>query len=286
MASQIINAFKSNPSHDELRAMNRDLHFYPSEVEHPTALSAEDVAAFNRDGYLKGIRICDDAEITGHRVFFNEQLAKAEAAGLSSFTLSSAHLKYAKVYDLMHHAKILACVADILGPEIIGLAAHYFCKMPNDGTTVAWHQDASYWPLTPSKTATVWLAIDDADIANGCMRFVSGSHHAGQLEFRASEASENNVLSQTVDEVEQYGNLVDVELSAGEISIHSDLLLHSSHYNESDRRRCGLTLRYCTPDVRAVPGFNWEKEGVLINANDPDGHWGNPPRPERDFEIS
>jgi ectoine hydroxylase-related dioxygenase (phytanoyl-CoA dioxygenase family) len=286
MASQIDNAFKSNPSHDELRAMDRDLHFYPSRVEHPTALSAEDVAAFNRDGYLKGIRICDEAEITGHRVFFNEQLAKAEAAGLSSFTLSSAHLKYAKIYDLMHHAKILACVADILGPEMIGLAAHYFCKMPNDGTTVAWHQDASYWPLTPSKTATVWLAIDDADIANGCMRFVSGSHHAGQLEFRASEASENNVLSQTVDKVEQYGNLIDVELSAGEISIHSDLLLHSSHYNESDRRRCGLTLRYCTPDVRAVPGFNWEKEGVLINANDPDGHWGNPPRPERDFEIS
>ena len=286
MASQIDNAFKSNPSHDELRAMDRDLHFYPSRVEHPAALSAEDVAAFNRDGYLKDIRICDEAEITGHRGFFNEQLAKAEAAGLSSFTLSSAHLKYAKIYDLMHHAKILACVADILGPEIIGLAAHYFCKMPNDGTTVAWHQDASYWPLTPSKTATVWLAIDDADIANGCMRFVPGSHHAGQLEFRASEASENNVLSQTVDEVEQYGNLIDVELSAGEISIHSDLLLHSSHYNESDRRRCGLTLRYCTPDVRAVPGFNWEKEGVLINANDPDGHWGNPPRPERDFEIS
>ena len=57
MASQIDNAFKSNPNHDELRAMDRDLHFYPSRVEHPTALSAEDVAAFNRDGYLKGIRI-------------------------------------------------------------------------------------------------------------------------------------------------------------------------------------------------------------------------------------
>ena len=66
MASQIINAFKSNPSHDELRAMDRDLHFYPSRVEHPTALSAEDVAAFNRDGYLKGIRICDEAESRLH----------------------------------------------------------------------------------------------------------------------------------------------------------------------------------------------------------------------------
>jgi non-heme Fe2+,alpha-ketoglutarate-dependent halogenase len=286
MTRQIINAFKSNPSHDELRAMDRDLRFYPSQVENSTTLSAEDVAAFNRDGYLKGIQVCDEAEIIGHRAFFDEQLAKAEAAGLGSFTLSSGHLKYAKVYDLMHHHKIIACVSDLLGPEIIGLAAHYFCKLPNDGTTVSWHQDASYWPLTPSKTVTVWLAIDDADVGNGCMRFVSGSHHAGQLEFRASEASENNVLTQTVEDVEQYGSLVDDELKAGEISIHSDLLLHSSHYNESDRRRCGLTLRYCTPDVRAVPGFNWEKEGVLINCSDPSGHWGHPPRPERDFEIA
>lgn len=286
MASLISNAFKSNPSHDELRAMNSDLRFHPCTVENPTTLTAADIATFNRDGYLKGIRICDEVEITEHRAFFDEQLAKVEAAGLGSFALSSAHLKFAKIYDLMHHPKILACVHDLLGSELIGLAAHYFCKMPKDGTTVSWHQDASYWPLTPSKTATVWLAIDDADIGNGCMRFVSGSHHAGQLEFRASEADENNVLSQTVDGVERYGSLVDVELKAGEISIHSDLLLHSSHYNESDRRRCGLTLRYCTPDVRAVPGFNWEKEGVLINASDPDGHWGDPPRPERDFEIA
>ena len=186
----------------------------------------------------------------------------------------------------MHHPKILAYIRDLLGPELIGLASHYFCKLPKDGTTISWHQDASYWPLSPSKTATVWLAIDDADVANGCMRFVAGSHRHGQLEFRASAAAENNVLNQTVDDVERYGAIVDDELKAGEISIHSDLLLHSSHYNESDRRRCGLTIRYCTPDVRAIPGYAWEQEGVLIDATDPDGHWGNPSRPERDYEVA
>ena len=81
------------------------------------------------------------------------------------------------------------------------------------------------------------------------MRFVAGSHQHGQLEFRASEVAENNVLNQTVDNVERYGTIVDDELKAGEISIHSDLLLHSSHCSESDRRRCGLTLRYIAPHV-------------------------------------
>ena len=286
MASQIDNAFKTTPTHDELRTMERDLRFRPYTGAPPTTLSTAQTQTFNQDGYLKSIQIFDELEIAEHRTFFDEQLRKVTAAGLGSFTLSSAHLKFAKIYDLMHHPRILACVRDLIGPELIGLAAHYFCKMPRDGTTISWHQDASYWPLTPSKTATVWLAIDDADIDNGCMRFVSGSHLHGQLEFRASEADENNVLNQTVDGVERYGSIVDVPLKAGEISIHSDLLLHSSHYNESARRRCGLTLRYCTPDVRAIPGFNWEKEGVLINATDPDGHWGNPSRPEREYEVA
>ena len=124
-----------------------------------------------------------------------------------------------------------------------------------------------------------------AHVTNVCLRFVSGSHRQGQLECRASAADEDNVLNQTVDDVKRYGSIVDIELKAGQISIHSDLLLHSSHYNESDRRRCGLTLRYCTPDVRAIPGYDWEKEGVLINCTDPEDHWGNPPRPEKDYEL-
>ena len=285
MSNKIDNAYKGNPTHDQLRAMDRDLRFHPCEVADPATLTSEQLEAFNRDGYLTGIPIFSAAEMAGHRAFFDEQLAKVMAAGLGSHSISSAHLKYGKVYDLLGDSRIVRYVRDLLGPDIIGLASHYFCKMPRDGTTVAWHQDASYWPLTPSKTVTVWLAIDDTDVGNGCMRFVSGSHRYGQLEFRASEASESNVLNQTVDNVERYGSLVDVELTAGQVSIHSDLLLHSSHYNRSERRRCGLTLRYCTPDVRAISGFDWEKEGVILGGTDPSGHWANPPRPVRDYTL-
>ena len=41
----------------------------------------------------------------------------------------------------------------------------------------AWHQDLAYWPVTPdTRTATMWLALDDSTVENGCMRFVPGSH--------------------------------------------------------------------------------------------------------------
>jgi hypothetical protein len=63
-------------------------------------------------------------------------------------------------------------------------------------------------------------------------------------------------LNQAVAGVEQLGAPVDDELGAGEISIHSDLLVHGSEANRSDRRRCGLTLRYCPAEVRAELGWN------------------------------
>ena len=62
MANKVDNAFKTAPSHQELRAMDRDLRFYPSTVVDPAALSAEQIAAYNRDGYIKGLRIFDEAE--------------------------------------------------------------------------------------------------------------------------------------------------------------------------------------------------------------------------------
>ena len=57
------------------------------------------------------------------------------------------------------------------------------------------------------------------------MRFIPGSHHHGHLTYTMSENSESNVLDQTVENAEGVGPPVDVELKAGEISIHSDLLL-------------------------------------------------------------
>jgi ectoine hydroxylase-related dioxygenase (phytanoyl-CoA dioxygenase family) len=78
--------------------------------------------------------------------------------------------------------------------------------------------------------------------------------------------------------VEQLGAPVDNELKAGEISIHSDLLVHGSEANMSPRRRCGLTLRYCPADVRAELG--WNAKGVIVSGCDPSAHWANPSRPE------
>jgi non-heme Fe2+,alpha-ketoglutarate-dependent halogenase len=269
--------FKTIPNHDQITKMERDLRFHPSPVQDPKTLTREQVETFNRDGYLKGFRIFSPEEMAAHRAYFDRLLERVIAEGGDSYSISTAHLKYGKVYDLLTHPRIVSHVRDLLGENVIAWGSHYFCKMPGDGKVVNWHQDASYWPLSPSNAVTAWLAIDDADVENACMRFIPGSHHYGHLTYHLTEESEDAVLNQKVEDAEQFGRPVDDELQAGEISLHSDLLLHGSEANRSNRRRCGLTLRYCAAEVRA--GLDWNAKGIIVSGSDPSGHWANPPRP-------
>lgn len=268
------------PTTEELSTVERDLRFHLCTTEHPRLLTREQISAFNRDGYLAGIRIFDDDEIFGIRQYFDELLAKTIAAGGDSYSISTAHLRYGRVYDVLTDPRIVGRIKDLLGEDVIAWGSHFFCKMPGDGKRVSWHQDSSYWPLTPSMAVTAWLAIDDATVENACMRYIPGSHHLGHLTYTLSENDESNVLNQTVAGAENLGDPVNVELKAGEISIHSDLLLHGSEANQSAKRRCGLTLRYCPAVVRA--GLGWNAKGVVVSGKDHSGHWANPPRPKTD----
>ena len=274
---QSTNQFDITPSETQLAEMSREMRFFPSTVQLPQFLCAEDVTSYNERGFVSPVEIFSVEEIAVHRQYFDELLEQALAAGQGSYSISSAHLRYPAVYDLLREPRIVAAVADLLGDDVIGWGSHYFCKLPGDGKAVDWHQDATYWPLTPTKTLTVWLAIDDADEANGCMEFVAGSHLHGALEHLVDDGGGASVLGRGIPDAGRLGEVVLNPLRAGQISIHSDLLVHGSRANASQRRRCGLTLRYCTPDV--VAGLQWDRKGVVVRGGDRWGHWQNPARP-------
>jgi non-haem Fe2+, alpha-ketoglutarate-dependent halogenase len=158
----------------------------------------------------------------------------------------------------------------------------YFCKMPGDGKPVSWHQDASYWPLTPARTVTMWLAVDDADRENGAMQVIPRTHTLGHLEFDLSGADEDSVLPQKIKGIADLGEPVYFELKAGEISLHADMLVHGSDPNRSNRRRCGLTIRYASTEVRSLDD-GWNKNSIVCRGADSAGHWANIPRPETDY---
>ncbi len=268
------------PDANDIAKLDRSIGFHPCENQSPVHLSSEQVEQWNQAGYLSPLDVLTPPEADSLRQYFDALLGDAQAAGKDSYSISSAHLKHARIYDLLADPRIVNVVSDLLGENLVGWGAHFFCKLPGDGKSVDWHQDCSYWPLSPTKSLTVWLAIDDADEENGCMEVVAGSHHFGLIEFESSDSSSTNVLNQTVREPTKYGTLKRTPVRAGQMSVHSDLLLHGSPPNQSDRRRCGLTLRYCPADVMAYLG--WNQKGRLVAGKADANLWPGARRPSED----
>ena len=265
---------------EEMATLERNLTFQPAAPDTATSFSADQIATFNQDGFLLPLPLFDSQEIADYRRYFDHLLEETLAAGGDSYSIIDAHTDYGKLYDLIFHPKLIAYATDLIGPDLAVWATHFFCKLPHDDKQVSWHQDAYYWPFTPARTVTAWLAIDDADPGNACMQFVKGSHRIGPVAHRVSRGEEKNVLRVAVDGVETFGEIANVALQAGQVSLHSDMLLHGSGANMSDRRRCGLTIRYI--DANATDLKDWSKIGVMVHGEDYRGQWGNPPRPARD----
>jgi len=260
--------------------LKRELRYFPAVLEGDGGLDPRERARFNMDGYLTGLKGLERGEVGRVRDQFEALLENEMEAGRGSYSMDGWQHKVGFIYDLVKTPAILDAVEALIGPNILCWGTHFFCKLPGDGKRVPWHQDASFWPLTPSKCVTAWLAIDDAMVENGCMRIVPRSHLHGQIAFRKSEEDGASVLNQTVDAVDMYGDEpVDIELEAGQFSLHSDLILHGSNPNLSgDKRRCGVTLRYIPTEVAAPSGWR-QGESILCRGEDLSGTWNSAERP-------
>ena len=257
----------------------RELTFYPAETTDPQTLTRDQVENFNKKGFVFPLEVFTPKEAEANRAYFDDIIQKALEAGFTSYNVQRWHIYCQGIYDIITDSRLLDYVQDILGKNLIIRGSHCFCKLPGDDKQVAWHQDASYWPITPSKIVTAWLAIDDVDEENGAMQIIPDSHLQGQIPFERSTKEEKNVLGQTVHNAETFGAApVSLNLKAGQMSLHSDLLLHSSRPNLSNRRRCGIAIRFVPPETTELKGYS--KNTVIARGTDPTGNWFNAPRPQ------
>jgi phytanoyl-CoA hydroxylase len=153
---------------------------------------------------------------------------------------------------LISDERLLDVVEVFIGPNIALFSSHYICKPPHDGQAVLWHQDGSYWPLDPMEVVTLWLAVSDSTRDNGCMRVIPGTH---DVELQAMQDSENipNVIGSSIDEsLVEESRAVDIELKAGDLSIHHPNVIHGSNANTSGHWRHGLTIRYMPTSTRIL----------------------------------
>jgi ectoine hydroxylase-related dioxygenase (phytanoyl-CoA dioxygenase family) len=164
---------------------------------------------------------------------------------------------------LVSDDRLLDIAEQFVGPDIALFASHYIAKPPFDGQPVLWHQDSSYWPLEPMAVVSLWLAVDDADPDNGCLRVIPGTHTMPSQPLQAKTDTANVLGSQIDPALVDESNAVDICLNAGDVEIHHPQTIHGSNANTSPRRRAGLTIRYIPTSTRIVTTTQWPSAFLL-----------------------
>lgn len=252
-----------------------------------TTRTADVAAAFREDGYVFPVRVLSEEKAAAYRARF-EAFDRSEAAREFAdlhrdVYLFKPHLLLAWVDELVHEPTVLDAAADILGPDLLCWSAGVFEKAPRSPHIVSWHQDAVYYGLSPvDRVVRIWVALSPARVENGTMQFARTAHRVGLKPHRPQPA-QNNLLSrgEVVElDVSQY-DIVDVELSPGEASIHHLWMPHASGPNESDIRRVNLVITYIAPEVAPASG---EDSALLVRGEDRYRHFAHERRP--DAELS
>ncbi len=213
-------------------------------------LTKDEIHQYEKYGYVTGLPVFSQEASRDLDELFLSLSSRLDKSIDLNMT-AQWHKASLKFYNLCTTPQILNYVEDILGPNFVMWGGQFFLKEPHDGSVVPWHQDIQYWPLTPAKAVTVWLALYDTDEENGAMRIVKGSHRVGMFKHHTNQAK-NLVLDQEVsNEQINKDEIISLNLKVGQISIHDDGLLHGSLANKSNRRRCGVTMRFSPVNVKA-----------------------------------
>ncbi len=241
----------------------------------PKALSRSQIDGFEADGYCFPIEVLAPEETLRYR----HELEAVESRSLGLRT--DLHLIKRWAWDLIHDPRIVDPVEDVLGADILCWSLNWFIKEPHEEKFVSYHQDATYWGLDPHDVVTAWLALSDAGLDTGPMKFIPGSHK-WRVHNHIDTREKQNMLTrgQVIDVELNESPAVSAPLAAGEMSLHHVRLVHGSEPNITDDRRIGMVIRYMAPHVRQT---KVEDTAVLVRGEDTHGHFELLPAPEQDM---
>ena len=117
-------------------------------------------------------------------------------------------------------------------------------KNPSGTKSFCWHQDDAYGPVEPSPYLTLWIAINDATLENGCISVLPGSHHQGLVPHRDGDFG---LECHSLDDPDQG---VIVPVPAGSVICFWSQLMHKSGPNKTDEVRKAIVLQFSPEGLR------------------------------------
>jgi phytanoyl-CoA hydroxylase len=137
--------------------------------------------------------------------------------------------------DYTHHPNWKALAETLVGELAACESPEWFNKPPGVDHPTPPHQDNYYFNLQPPNVATIWLALDQVDDENGCLRYLPGSHRRG---FRPHGRSNVLGFSQGITDFGPDDAAAEkkIHLAPGDAVAHHGMTIHRAEPNRSPVR--------------------------------------------------
>ena len=214
----------------------------------------------------------------------NQPMLKFYNSFLDYETPRAHHFSCEPLARLLKDRRIVGRLNQLGEANLLLWKTNFFHKMPGQGG-IGWHQAIDYFghkvdedvpqekktlhfPKDKSvHNFTIWLAIEDATLENGCLFFANGSHKHRFTTVRVplSEGAfsaltsqkmswqEKRSYSKSFDFNEEEWEIEPVPVKAGQMIIFTEKVMHSAPTNRSDQIRFGINARYLPPSVKIYP---------------------------------
>lgn len=237
-------------------------------------LTESQVAQFKRDGYLRGGRVLTDEQVDLLRAELQRVIDDDGKAGVPQPVLLrnlNADRPQAPVWQIVNIWEASPAFRDLIvtnkriSEEIAQLTEaptlriwhdQVQYKPPKQGGTTMWHQDAPLWPIIePMTEVSAWVALDDAEIENGCMWMVPGSHTWGNhMDFIRENVPTFDAMPKSFEGRDV--KVLPCPVKKGEVHFHHALTWHGSPDNTSPNPRRAIAIHYMTGETRFVASGN------------------------------
>jgi hypothetical protein len=238
-------------------------------------LTAAQIEAFERDGYVLGNRFLNESELAHLRDCYMETVARladedalenVQSGGDSDdefqvYQIRTAHLQHPIFRMLIHDTRLLDMVETLIGPDIRLIHYQGLYKPARSGGEVGWHQDNHYFNVAENKTVSVCLALDDATVDSGCMWYLPGQHKTALDHEQLWDTSFKKGFYFAIRGLEESG-AVPAEVKQGGFAIHHCLMPHRSLKNGTDNPRRGIAMHFMDAKVPDPPMLKTLPEGA------------------------
>ena len=227
-------------------------------------LSAEQLAQFDRDGYLffPGLFTPEETQRLNDSVPAlyepREPYNVREKGSDAVRTNFAAHLYSAPFARLARHPRMVEPVEQLLGEALYMHQFKVNGKMAFEGDVWQWHQDYGTWlnddQMPTERAMNVAIFLDDVNAYNGPLMFIPGSHKKGVVDARHDLTTtsyplwtvDNALISQLVARAGgKQGGIVSPLGPAGSMIVFHSCLVHASASNLSPWNRVSVYLSLC-----------------------------------------